>query len=177
MRITLLYIGALILLLCPCKSYGQINPDNPPEPNVRYKYKLVVKSNPEDIAWNSGDGKYEQGEEIWVNSSPNYGGYTLTHWTMNGVKIGNKDYGFVFTMPAMLLSWTPAGSDMILGLQGRYFLPVLPLIFFVFTKFSVRVRTDSSRERITGLGRKYMIWFAALSCLCVYFMMRLYLTR
>lgn len=101
MRITLLYIiGALILLLCPCKSYGQINPDNPPEPNVRYKYKLVVKSNPEDIAWNSGDGKYEQGEEIWVNSSPNYGGYTLTHWTMNGVKIGNKDYGFVFTMPA-----------------------------------------------------------------------------
>ena len=83
----------------------------------------------------------------------------------------------VFTMPAMLLSWTSAGSDMIMGLQGRYFLPVLPLIFFVFTKFSVRVRTDSSRERVTGIGRKYMIWFAVLSCLCVYFMMRLYLTR
>ncbi len=83
----------------------------------------------------------------------------------------------VFTMPAMLLSWTSAGSDMIMGLQGRYFLPVLPLIFFVFTKFTVRVRTDSSRERITGIGRKYMIWFAVLSCLCVYFMMRLYLTR
>ena len=101
MRYTLLYIvGALLLLFCPYKVLGQYNPDNPPEPDKRYKYQLIVKSDPENIAWNSGDGRYEQGQEIWVNSSLYQSGYILSHWTMNGVKIGNKESGFSFTMPA-----------------------------------------------------------------------------
>jgi len=101
MRYTLLYIiGALLLFLCPCEVFGQINPDNPPEPNMKYRYQLTVKASPDNISWNSGDGRYEPGEVIWVNSSLYQGGYVLSYWTMNGVKIGNKDMGFEFTMPS-----------------------------------------------------------------------------
>lgn len=32
-------------------------------------------------------------------------------------------------MAAMLLTWTPVGSSVIEGVQGRYFIPLLPLIF------------------------------------------------
>ena len=31
------------------------------------------------------------------------------------------------TMLVMLMSWTPLGSSVVEGVQGRYFLPVLPL--------------------------------------------------
>ena len=40
----------------------------------------------------------------------------------------------IISTPAMLLSWTNVGSRVVEGLQGRYYLPLLPLIYFVFTK-------------------------------------------
>lgn len=83
----------------------------------------------------------------------------------------------VLLMPAMLLSWTPIGSRWIEGLQGRYFLPVLPLIYFVLTKFRLHRRTDHSKNNAAIVGRSCMRWFCVFSCICVYYLMRLYLTR
>lgn len=40
----------------------------------------------------------------------------------------------LLTTPAMLLSWTPEGSDVVLGIQGHYFLPILPLIAILLGK-------------------------------------------
>ena len=38
----------------------------------------------------------------------------------------------ILAMLSMLTCWTPKGSEVIQGVQGRYFLPVAVLIFFVF---------------------------------------------
>ncbi len=38
----------------------------------------------------------------------------------------------VATLLIMLLSWTPLGSPVVEGVQGRYFLPVLPLLLVAF---------------------------------------------
>ena len=87
----------------------------------------------------------------------------------------------VLTMPAMLLSWTSEGSDMIIGLQGRYYLPVLPLILLACTKPSPYGKTagrqDSDQTARRQTDRSFIRAFCLLSCLCVYYMMRLYLTR
>lgn len=36
----------------------------------------------------------------------------------------------------MLVWWTPRGSDVILGIQGRYFIPMIPLVLFAIPKIS-----------------------------------------
>ena len=42
-------------------------------------------------------------------------------------------------LTSMLLGWTPKGFTYIAGIQGRYFLPILPLIllFFAAQKYFV----------------------------------------
>jgi uncharacterized membrane protein len=42
----------------------------------------------------------------------------------------------------LYISWTPVGKDMILGLQGRYFIPIAPLLFLLLynSKFQVKVK-------------------------------------
>jgi uncharacterized membrane protein len=37
--------------------------------------------------------------------------------------------GFIFT--ALYLYWTPAGNPLVLGVQGRYFLPTAPLLLLL----------------------------------------------
>lgn len=90
---------------------------------------------------------------------------------------------FVFT-PMMLLSWTEYGDDRIRGLQGRYYLPVLILLYFVFTKFSLRAGAGSgsgtasaSSQARDAVVKKCAVCFCALSCLSVYYLMRMYLAR
>ena len=79
--------------------------------------------------------------------------------------------------PAMLLSWTPAGSKWIIGLQGRYFLPVLPLIYFIFAKFRLARSVDCTKQEEAEISRSCMRWICVLSCACVYYMLCTYLTR
>ena len=45
---------------------------------------------------------------------------------------------FGLTLTAMLLNWTPIWSKVILGVQGRYFLPVLPLLLLCARKMDIR---------------------------------------
>lgn len=78
--------------------------------------------------------------------------------------------------PVMLLSWTPVGSPGVGGLQGRYYLPVLPLIILILSKF--RLRNDGlTAERRISLRSSCFNCLTALNCLCVYYMMRMYLIR
>lgn len=116
----------------------------------------------------------------------------------------------VLFMPAMLLSWTTPGSEIIMGLQGRYYLPVLPLFLLLAAgSLSQRIPASlpaaagedpeelyggsfaggvspaggvSSADSVFSAGentgaRRFIFWFCLLSCLCVYYMLKLYLTR
>ena len=80
----------------------------------------------------------------------------------------------------MLLSWTPEGSDVILGIQGHYFLPVLPLLAIVVGK---GLRTISKKAGTSGAKVLKTVHSAAYPAIVImtfyafYFIMRLYLTR
>ena len=50
-------------------------------------------------------------------------------------------------MGAMLLDWTPLGSTEIQGVQGRYFIPVMPAIFLFFTNQTLQ-RNDKIKKRM-----------------------------
>ncbi|MCR5286958.1 MAG: DUF2142 domain-containing protein [Saccharofermentans sp.] len=86
----------------------------------------------------------------------------------------------LLTTPSMLLSWTPEGSDVILGIQGHYFLPVLPL-FAMSAGKGLRVLARKITKGNTGTVKA--IASAAYPCtafmlvLAFYFIMRLYLSR
>ena len=84
---------------------------------------------------------------------------------------------FYFT-PIMLLSWTDVNSTSIAGLQGRYYIPVLPLIFMVCTKFMLHnnMKAVPDKARV-AVEQRCMKLFSLLSVLGVYYLMRLYLTR
>ena len=95
-------------------------------------------------------------------------------------------YAFVFitalsvmTTPAMLLSWTRIGSLTIGGLQGRYYLPVLVIAVLLITKFSLHsvnfIHIGIAKSNL--IKNRLLYLFAILSCLSVYYMMRLYLRR
>ena len=65
------------------------------------------------------------------------------------------------TMLAMLLSWTPVSYDYIVGVQGRYFLPLLVPIALLMTSRGVEV---------SGASRRLIVFFSAMVNIwvCVY---------
>lgn len=84
---------------------------------------------------------------------------------------------FVLT-PVMLMSSTTIGSGVVMGLQGRYYLPVLPLIIMLFTKYKLHDGAkDVTEDHVLQIKSSCFRVFALLSCLCVYYMLRLYFTR
>lgn len=80
----------------------------------------------------------------------------------------------LLSIPAMLLSWTNVDSHRIEGLQGRYFLPFLPLFYYLQTKFSLYTPEKNNQQIIARNG---IVWMSILSCMFVYYIMTLYLTR
>ena len=80
--------------------------------------------------------------------------------------------------PLMLLSWTDAGSPRVEGLQGRYYLPVLPLIVLLMSKYGFKkAALEADNKNSLAVLNTCQKVFAVISVLCVYFMMRRYLTR
>ena len=85
----------------------------------------------------------------------------------------------MFAMPAMLLKDTHAGAATIYGIQGRYYLPVLVIAFLAATKFMLhghKFYFDRNSEAIL-IKNKCLYLFCVISCLAVYYLMRLYLRR
>ncbi|RHS91112.1 DUF2142 domain-containing protein [Clostridium sp. AM42-4] len=50
------------------------------------------------------------------------------------------------TMLSMLIAWTPLSSRVILGVQGRYFLPFLPVLLLAFKNHTVVLTKDKNRS-------------------------------
>lgn len=80
----------------------------------------------------------------------------------------------VLSIPAMLLSNTPVGFSRAWGVQGRYFLPLLPILYYVLTKFSLYTPNKSNQGQIVRTGA---VCLSVLVCFEVYYIMSLYLTR
>ena len=65
--------------------------------------------------------------------------------------------GIIFLLVAaaiaasMLFTWTSKTSDTIDGIQGRYFLPVLPLAVFLFKNRLILLQKDISRQLALGV--------------------------
>lgn len=102
------------------------------------------------------------------------------------IRLGQREkwvFGLVVILeiiltPVMLLSWTSVGSNVIEGLQGRYYLPVLPLIIMLLTKFKLHDGAENiAAEHALQIKSSCFRVFALLSCLAVYYMLKLYLTR
>ena len=85
---------------------------------------------------------------------------------------------FIVLTPSMLLSYTKEGAEKIRGLQGRYYLPVLPLLMLLMPKSRWKVSENSSEieYRDTGTQILYLslMWISVVS---VYYMMYKYSSR
>lgn len=68
--------------------------------------------------------------------------HRIVSWSACGLTV-------LLTMFFMLLSWTPLTSEVVEGVQGRYFLPVLPLALLTLKNRKVQV---------TGLSEDMLLW-------------------
>lgn len=84
---------------------------------------------------------------------------------------------FIVT-PAMLLSYTPAGSGVIYGIQGRYFFPVMALLMLAITKFGLQKSrlTCDGKTREASMKTSINVYLV-FTVIMVYLLMKLYLTR
>lgn len=69
--------------------------------------------------------------------------------------------GFVFA--GMLLYWTPVSYDVIMGVQGRYFLPFVPLLFLIMRNNNMIV-AESVERGLVFLG----IFLQMMIVLCIF---------
>lgn len=82
----------------------------------------------------------------------------------------------IILTPMMLLSWTTIGDKLIAGIQGRYFLPVLPIALILLTRFLFRdIKVDE--EKYLECKAKCLKCFGILSFVCIYFLAEIYLVR
>lgn len=51
-------------------------------------------------------------------------------------------------MLSMLIACTPMSSNIILGVQGRYFIPILPLILLGFRNFDIKIGRNIKKELV-----------------------------
>ena len=71
---------------------------------------------------------------VRVNTEPVYLGRR-----MKGYMILAGLLGIAFSFAGMLLTWTPASADIIFGVQGRYFLPFLPVLFLAIRSRNMKM--------------------------------------
>lgn len=67
----------------------------------------------------------------------------ITIKTIEKVWIGILSFGVIALISTSLyLQWTPVGSSMISGIQGRYFIPIYFLLPFLFTKYKISPKKE-----------------------------------
>ncbi|WP_270218132.1 DUF2142 domain-containing protein [Dorea longicatena] len=85
---------------------------------------------------------------------------TVRYWSIFSILIVG---GMV--LASMFLGWTPIGSNMIQGVQGRYFLPVLPLVGVIYNNKTIVLekRLDNYLMIICVFLNCYTLYFVILS--------------
>ena len=73
----------LVVLTGSTAAMAQYDPENPPEPYVRYKVKVSVS--PADAGYASGAGSFLK-DEITTIYTSGVSGYDFLYWTKNGVQ-------------------------------------------------------------------------------------------
>ena len=76
------------------------------------------------------------------------------------------------TIPALLLRETKIGADAVFGIQGRYFLPFLPVFMFLVgsaaNKLPIKVQNIIEKINMNAV----FLCFTVVSYICVYCMMQ-----
>lgn len=91
-------VWLVVLLLLPCAAgaqTGSYNPENPPDPMIRYK--VSVSAEPAEAGYVSGEGKYAQGASVSLSTSTRNSSYEFLYWMQDGVRI-DKEKNFTYTM-------------------------------------------------------------------------------
>jgi uncharacterized membrane protein len=78
--------------------------------------------------------------------------------------------GIMMLMIGMLVWWTPQGSEVILGIQGRYFIPFIPLALFAVPKISFKVHTKSGVIKFPASGFSRYVAMASVLLDCASFL-------
>lgn len=60
--------------------------------------------------------------------------------------------GLFFAFLTVALTWTPYGDTVIFGLQGRYFLGILPLVAFLFRNNTITLKKSLDKQIILSVG-------------------------
>lgn len=79
--------------------------------------------------------------------------------------------GFMF-LAGMLVWWTPQGSEMIEGIQGRYFIPMIPLVLFSVPQISFDLHLKSGEVRLPRPGFSRYVTLACILLSCASFLIQ-----
>ncbi len=55
------------------------------------------------------------------------------------------------------ITWTPSNYETIFGIQGRYFIPILPLVFFLLIGDNIRIKRSIDGVLLFGLAMVNML--------------------
>lgn len=78
------------------------------------------------------------------------------------ILIGIFGMAFLSILAAMLIGWTSSTSGIIEGIQGRYFLPVIPLLCMTIQRKNFEINMNLTK--IIIIGEVALHYFASLSC-------------
>lgn len=80
--------------------------------------------------------------------------------------------GVAMFMIGMLVWWTPQGSEVILGIQGRYFIPFIPLALFAVPKISFKFHSKRGDVRFPTPGFSRYVAFMCVFLCCASFLVQ-----
>lgn len=143
----------------------------------------TVNLNGQDYIYSMFGGELGWGELVQLNSTVPYILCFILIWitiTDQTIKDKFKLYqkvwitiaaiavvGLIFT--SLYVQWTTIGSDSVLGIQGRYFIPILPLVALLIGS-QLKVKTDYSDENtcktIAIIGVVLQIWAILAIVIC-----------
>lgn len=158
------------------KFVGTINPNEKINPVGQLKFIL---EHPVEVM-KAFFGTFESGMSMWMNMLNQVGWVThlmsgivlismvglvmtvIFDYSEDEFKLRNFDYAvFILTivsvvglvMLSLYLTWSEVGADFISGLQGRYFLPVIPIVLFIFNeRMNVKQHSELTAQRSARLA-------------------------
>ena len=102
-------VSLLLLLVSGAALADDFNPANPPDPQRPPEpvtpptlYQVTVSTNAGQYA--SGGGQYEEGANVYINTSASATGFEFKYWTKNGEQYSTNK-SFYYTMEAADVSF------------------------------------------------------------------------